>query len=231
MTFSEIPEGQNGGYDKFAKGIKPGNAPDVMNVDYQALPDLVTQGLLADSSELLGETVARAPKRVRALVTLGGKEWAAPFDVAPQVVYYRKDLFEKHEIDVPRTWEEYEPAKIGMVHTYWSVLVPSLVNRLRRLSTRVFSQGCAPGEVLEATRRDGPGEPHTFFAISLPMRKPAFVTIFLFSFTASWNNFFLPLVMLNNHELYPVGLGLFNGNVRFSQNPEMYALVITGALV
>lgn len=37
--------------------------------------------------------------------------------------------------------------------------------------------------------------------------------------------------MLNNHELYPFGLGLFNWNVRLFQNPEMYALVITGALV
>lgn len=110
VTFSEIPAGQNGGYDKFAKGLKAGNAPDVMNVEYQALPDLVTQGLLADSSELLGDTVATSPKQVRELVTLGGKEWAAPFDVAPQVMYYRKDLFEKHGIDVPRTWKQYERA-------------------------------------------------------------------------------------------------------------------------
>ncbi|MFD7549763.1 ABC transporter substrate-binding protein [Streptomyces sp. NPDC059578] len=110
VRFSEVPAGLAGGYDKLAKGVKAGNAPDVMNVEYQALPDLVTQGLIADSSELLGDTVKKAPQQVQDLVTLGGKQWAAPFDVAPQMMYYRKDLFEKHKIPVPKTWTEYAEA-------------------------------------------------------------------------------------------------------------------------
>lgn len=110
VTFSEIPAGQSGGYDKLAKGVKAGNAPDVMNVEYQALPDLVTQGLVADSSELLGDTVEKSPKQVQQLVTLGGKQWAAPFDAAPQIMYYRKDLFEKNKIEVPKTWDQYKQA-------------------------------------------------------------------------------------------------------------------------
>ncbi|MFD5555097.1 ABC transporter substrate-binding protein [Streptomyces sp. NPDC127068] len=110
VRFSEVPAGLAGGYDKLAKGVKAGNAPDVMNVEYQALPDLVTQGLIADSSELLGDTVKKAPRQVQDLVTLGGKQWAAPFDVAPQMMYYRKDLFEKHKIPVPKTWTEYAEA-------------------------------------------------------------------------------------------------------------------------
>lgn len=122
-------------------------------------------------------------------------------------------------------------SEIGMVDTYWSVLVPALVNPFGVYLARVFSEGYVPGEVLEAARMDGAGELRTFAAVSLPMLKPAFMTIFLFSFTASWNNFFLPLVMLNNHGLYPVGLGLFSWNARLSQNPEMYSLLITGALV
>ncbi|MFJ8254128.1 ABC transporter substrate-binding protein [Streptomyces sp. NPDC094466] len=110
VKFAEIPAGAAGGYDKLAKGVKASNGPDVMNVEYEAIPDLVTQGLLADSSELLGGTVKTQPEQVQSLVTLGGKQWAAPFDIAPQVMYYRKDLFEKHKIDVPTTWAEYETA-------------------------------------------------------------------------------------------------------------------------
>ncbi|MEU0686150.1 ABC transporter substrate-binding protein [Streptomyces uncialis] len=110
VEFSEVPAGLAGGYDKLAKGVKAGNAPDVMNVEYQALPDLVTQGLIADSSELLGDTVKKSPEQVQGLVTLGGKRWAAPFDVAPQMMYYRQDLFEKHKIAVPGTWDEYAAA-------------------------------------------------------------------------------------------------------------------------
>ncbi|MER6345603.1 ABC transporter substrate-binding protein [Streptomyces sp. NPDC001595] len=111
VTFSEIPAGLNGGYDKLAKAVKAGNAPDVVNVEYQALPDLVTQGLLRDSTAELAEPVGSyAPESVRSLVTLGGKTWAAPYDVAPQTLYYRKDLFAKYGVEVPGTWDEFRAA-------------------------------------------------------------------------------------------------------------------------
>ncbi|MET9442807.1 extracellular solute-binding protein [Streptomyces sp. NPDC006610] len=111
VTFSEIPAGLNGGHDKLAKAVKAGNAPDVINVEYQSLPDLVTQGLLRDSTAELAEAVeGYAPEAVRSLVTLGGKTWAAPYDVGPQTLYYRKDLFAKYGVEVPKTWDEFEAA-------------------------------------------------------------------------------------------------------------------------
>ncbi|MEV3931402.1 extracellular solute-binding protein [Streptomyces sp. NPDC049944] len=111
VTHAEIPAGLNGGYDKIAKAVKAGNAPDVVNLEYQALPDLVTQGLLRDSSAELGKPVEEyAPESVRSLVTLGGKTWAAPYDVGPQTFYYRTDLFEKYGIEVPTTWAEFRTA-------------------------------------------------------------------------------------------------------------------------
>ncbi|MEV5018009.1 ABC transporter substrate-binding protein [Streptomyces sp. NPDC053780] len=111
VSFSQIPAGLNGGYEKLAKAVKAGNAPDVVNVEYQALPDLITQGLLRDSTTELGDAVEDyAPDSVRDLVTLGGKTWAAPYDVGPQTLYYRKDLFDKYGIEVPATWDEFERA-------------------------------------------------------------------------------------------------------------------------
>lgn len=44
------------------------------------------------------------------LTTLGGKSWAVPFDAAPQAFYYRKDLFAKYQVDVPKTWDEFKAA-------------------------------------------------------------------------------------------------------------------------
>lgn len=121
-------------------------------------------------------------------------------------------------------------SEVGLVNTSWSVLVPSLVNPFVYLA-RVFSEGYVPGEVLEAARIDGAGELRIFRSISLPMLMPGFITLFLFSFTASWNNFFGPLVMLNDHHLYPAVLGIYNWNQLVVQNPELYALAITGSLV
>ncbi|MGW7265004.1 carbohydrate ABC transporter permease [Streptomyces sp. NPDC054842] len=121
--------------------------------------------------------------------------------------------------------------KAGVVNTYWALLLPALVNPFGVYLARVFSEGYVPGEVLEAARVDGAGEVRTFARISLPMLAPGFMTIFLFSFTASWNNFFGALVMLNDESLYPVNLGLFMWNSVTQQQPEYYSLVITGSLV
>jgi multiple sugar transport system permease protein len=122
-------------------------------------------------------------------------------------------------------------SEAGLVNTYWAVLIPGLVNPFGVYLARVFCEGYVPGETLEAARMDGAGELRVFRSVALPMLSPAFVTIFLFTFTGSWNNFFLPLVMLNDSSLYPVGLGLFGWNAILPQEPQLYALVITGSLL
>ncbi|MCX5402676.1 carbohydrate ABC transporter permease [Streptomyces sp. NBC_00335] len=122
-------------------------------------------------------------------------------------------------------------SEVGIVNTYWSVLIPALVNPFGVYLARVFSEGYVPGEVLEAARIDGASELRVFRSISLPMLLPGFMTLFLFSFTASWNNFFGPLVMLNDQHLYPAVLGIYSWNQMVLQYPEFYSLVITGSLV
>ncbi|MEV5018011.1 carbohydrate ABC transporter permease [Streptomyces sp. NPDC053780] len=122
-------------------------------------------------------------------------------------------------------------SETGLVNTYWAVLIPGLVNPFGVYLSRVFTEAYVPHETLEAARMDGAGELRTFRSVALPMLTPAFVTVFLFTFTASWNNFFLPLVMLNDSALYPVGLGLFSWNSVLPQEPQLYALVVTGSLV
>lgn len=83
-------------------------------------------------------------------------------------------------------------SKTGLVNTYWSVLIPVLVNPFGVYLARVFSTGYIPNEALEAARIDGAGELRVFWSIGLRMVMPGFVTVFLFQFTAIWNNFFLP---------------------------------------
>lgn len=122
-------------------------------------------------------------------------------------------------------------SEAGLVNTYWSVLIPSLVNPFGVYLAGAFAEAYVPNETIEAARMDGASELRAFRSVALPMLSPAFVTIFLFTFTASWNNFFLPLVMLNDSSLYPVGLGLFSWNAVLPQEPQLYALVVTGSLL
>ena len=66
-----------------------------------------------------------------------------------------------------------------------------------------------PNELLEAARIDGAGEARIFFTIVLRLLAPAMVTIFLFLFVGTWNNFLLPLMMVSSDVLKPVTLGLY----------------------
>lgn len=122
-------------------------------------------------------------------------------------------------------------SKVGLVNTFWAVLLPSLVNPFGVYLARVFCAGYVPGEVLEAARMDGAGELRTFWSIGLKMVMPGFVTVFLFQFTAIWNNFFLPLVMLSDAKLFPVSLGLYSWNTLTRSEPTFYPLVVTGSLL
>lgn len=122
-------------------------------------------------------------------------------------------------------------SKIGLVNTYWSVLLPVLVHPFGVYLSRVFSAGYIPNEALEAARIDGAGELRIFVSIGLPMIMPGFVTVFLFQFTAIWNNFFLPLVMLSDQKLFPLSLGLYAWNSNAHAEPTYLPMVVTGSLL
>ncbi|WP_431997510.1 carbohydrate ABC transporter permease [Streptomyces fungicidicus] len=119
----------------------------------------------------------------------------------------------------------------GLVNTFWAVFVPVLFNPFGVYLGRVFSQGYVPDEVLEAARIDGAGELTTYVRVALRMLGPGLVTVFLFQLTAIWNNFFLPMVMLSDQDLYPVSLGLYQWNSSASVSPEYYPVVIMGSLL
>ncbi|MFD6969774.1 ABC transporter substrate-binding protein [Streptomyces sp. NPDC059979] len=110
VRFSQIPGGADG-YSKISNAIKAGDAPDVATIEYSMVPEFASQGYLEDLTASSGELVEKNfPAGVRDLVTFGGKTWSVPFDATPQVYFYRKDLFEKHGVSVPKTWDEYRAA-------------------------------------------------------------------------------------------------------------------------
>ncbi|WP_320782064.1 carbohydrate ABC transporter permease [Streptomyces sp. CRN 30] len=122
-------------------------------------------------------------------------------------------------------------SEAGVVNTFWAVFVPVLFNPFGVYLGRIFSQGYVPDEVLEAARMDGAGELATYFRVALRMLAPGVVTVFLFQLTAIWNNFFLPMVMLSDQDLYPVSLGLYAWNSAATTWPEYYPVVIMGSLL
>ena len=122
-------------------------------------------------------------------------------------------------------------SQIGATNTFWSVFLPSLVSPFGVYLARIYAASSVPDEIIEAARIDGAGEVRTFFTVATRLMAPAMVTIFLFQFVAIWNNFFLPLIMLRDQNLFPVTLGLYVWNTQVSQIPEIRAYVIIGALL
>ena len=111
VKFEEIPSGTAGGYAKISNAVKAGNAPDLVSIEYASLPEFVSSGALQDiGSEFTEQDRARLLPQAVELTTLGGKNWAVPFDAAPQAFYYRKDLFAKYQVAVPTTWDEFKAA-------------------------------------------------------------------------------------------------------------------------
>ncbi|WP_250573966.1 carbohydrate ABC transporter permease [Nonomuraea sediminis] len=118
----------------------------------------------------------------------------------------------------------------GIVNTYWSVLIPSVVTPFGVYLARVYAASSVPDELIDAARMDGAGDLRIFFTVALRLMSPALVTIFLFQFVGIWNNFFLPLMMLADDKLWPLTLGLYFWNSQLRDQP-WYDLVVTGSLI
>lgn len=117
---------------------------------------------------------------------------------------------------------------LGLTDTVWAIIIPCSVLPFGVFLGMVYAEASVPDELLEAARLDGLSEFRIFFTIVLRLLAPAMVTIFLFIFVNTWNNFMLPLMMISKPELKPVTLGLYGMMSYFA--PDKGAVML-GALL
>jgi multiple sugar transport system permease protein len=124
-------------------------------------------------------------------------------------------------------------SKIGLTNTPWAIILPSLVSPFGFYLIWTYTVEAVPTELLEAARVDGSGEFRTFFTISMRLLAPGIVTSLLFAIVATWNNYFLPLIMLSNSRWYPltVGLSQWSAQATGVGSVPIFNLVITGSLL
>jgi multiple sugar transport system permease protein len=122
---------------------------------------------------------------------------------------------------------------LHLTNTPWAVILPSLVSPLGFYLVWLYAAEAVPTELLEAARIDGAGEFRTFLVISCRLLAPCTVTVALFTAVATWNNYFLPLIMLSQPNWYPltVGLNEWNAQADAVAGQTVYNLVITGSLI
>ncbi|MUH59920.1 carbohydrate ABC transporter permease [Bifidobacterium canis] len=124
-------------------------------------------------------------------------------------------------------------AKLGLTNTPWAMIIPSLISPFGLYLMWIFSEQAVPTELLEAARVDGASEARTFFTVALPLLSPGIVTCSLFTIVATWNNYFLPLIMLKDADWYPLTIGLnqWKDQASTAGGQAIQNLVITGSLI
>jgi multiple sugar transport system permease protein len=125
-------------------------------------------------------------------------------------------------------------AAANLTDSIWAIILPSLVSPFGVYLMRVYAADAVDDNLLEAARIDGAGEFRIFFTIAMRLLAPGIVTVLLFQLVATWNNYFVPLIMLNTPSLYPVTVGLAQWQALASGGggaQVLFSTVLTGSFV
>jgi multiple sugar transport system permease protein len=122
----------------------------------------------------------------------------------------------------------------GLTNTPWAVILPSLVSPFGVYLMRVYAADAIPDSLIEAARVDGASEVRIFWQVGIRLLGPGIVTVLLFTLVATWNNYFLPLIMLNSGQLLPLTVGIAQQQATSAAGggaQALFSTVITGAFL
>lgn len=119
---------------------------------------------------------------------------------------------------------------LGLYNTYWAVILPlaALQIPFAVLLARNFVDG-VPTELFEAARMDGANTLRSFWYIVIPLSRPIAAAIVIFTLLASWNDYLLPLVFLQDPEVQAITLipQYFVGEFSNDQTKVLASAVLT----
>jgi multiple sugar transport system permease protein len=116
---------------------------------------------------------------------------------------------------------------MGLVNTWAGVILPGMAGVFGIFLVRQYARSL-PDALLEAARMDGAGELRIFFSIVLPVLKPVLVTLAVFAFLGSWNDFMWPLIVLTDGALHTAPVALASLSREHVQDSE---LMMAGSVV
>lgn len=88
--------------------------------------------------------------------------------------------------------------RVGLYNTYVPLIVPAVAAPVVFFFMKQYMESALPVEIVEASRIDGAGEFRTFNEIVLPIMKPAMAVQAIFTFVTSWNNYFIPTLIIED---------------------------------
>jgi multiple sugar transport system permease protein len=117
--------------------------------------------------------------------------------------------------------------QMGLVNTWAGVILPGMAGVFGIFLVRQYARS-VPDDLLEAARIDGAGELRIFFLVVLPLLRPILVTLAMFAFLGSWNDFMWPLIVLTDSALHTLPVALASLSREHVQDSE---LMMAGAVV
>ena len=90
--------------------------------------------------------------------------------------------------------------KMGLYDTLWPLIIPSIASPAVFYFMYSYLQSSLPLSLVEAARIDGSGEFRTFNKIVMPIMKPAVAVQAIFTFVGSWNNYFVPALIIQSKD-------------------------------
>lgn len=119
--------------------------------------------------------------------------------------------------------------KLNLLDTYWPLIIPSVAAPAIVFFMKQYMESILSKELVEAARIDGSGEFRTFNMIALPLMKPAVATQAIFAFVASWNNLFMPNMIITTDAKKT--LPLFVQMLRSDQFKTDYGVLYIGLAI
>lgn len=103
--------------------------------------------------------------------------------------------------------------KLHMLNSYWPFILPGIANATTVFFMRGIISQSIPDSILEAARLEGCTEIGIFNRIVLPCVMPGVITMCIFNFVASWNNYMGPLIIMSDNDMYtmPVMIAMIKG--------------------
>jgi len=117
--------------------------------------------------------------------------------------------------------------ELGLVDTYLGAMIPGLASIFGIFLVRQYALSI-PTTLLDAARIDGASEVRIYWSLVLPFLRPVLVTLAIFTFMGTWNDFLWPLIVLTDRDMHtlPVALATLLG-----EHVQDTELMMAGAVV
>jgi multiple sugar transport system permease protein len=116
---------------------------------------------------------------------------------------------------------------MGFINTYMAIIIPGLANIFGIFLIRQYCISI-PDSLIEAARMDGATDFQIYRKVIIPLAIPILVTLAIFSFLGTWNDFLWPLIALTDDSMYTLPVALANLMLEHTKNPE---LMMAGSVV